>query len=93
MTWSEAEQIAMGEQVRLDLRRRCMPQVDALIMANWKFELPAMLDSEPWQWHWRRPPRRKGSKGRRFMSTQQAYNALMKENQRSGDGKVGCASE
>ena len=30
-------------------------------------------------WYWRRPPRRKGQKGRFFLSTNQAFNALKKE--------------
>lgn len=30
-------------------------------------------------WYWRRPSRKKGQKGRRFFSTNQAWNALQKE--------------
>lgn len=59
--------------------RACMPQVEALLAAGWRFELPDVPDPDPWQWYWRRPPRRKGSKGMFFWSTQQAYNALMRE--------------
>jgi len=70
---------AGGEEVKLDAREACMPQVDALMAANWIFELPAIQDPEPWQWYWRRPSKVKGKKGRKFLSTNQAYNALMKE--------------
>ena len=31
-------------------------------------------------WFWRRPPRKKGSKGRRYLSTNQAWMALRREN-------------
>lgn len=30
-------------------------------------------------WYWRRPPRRKGKRGRLYLSTNQAWNALQKE--------------
>lgn len=58
-------------------------QADALIMAGWKWELPAISDPDIFQWYWRRPPRRKGSKGRKYLSTNQAYSALMREQSRS----------
>lgn len=70
---------ALVEESKLECRRNCLPQVDALIDAGWRFELPATKDSEPWQWYWRSPPKRKGSKGKFHWSTQQAYNALMKQ--------------
>jgi hypothetical protein len=75
---------AEGQKVWLEIRRNCMPQVDALIDAGWKFEIPEIVngwknsESEPWQWYWRSPPKRKNSKGRKYWSTTQAYNALMK---------------
>lgn len=75
---------AMVEETKLECRRNCMPQVDALLTAGWRFELPKLQDSEPWQWYWRSPPKRKGSKGRFHWSTTQAYNALMKEKAREG---------
>jgi hypothetical protein len=52
-------------------------QVSALLAAGWRFELPGD-DSEPWQWYWRAPPKRKGSKGRKYLSTNQAHNALLR---------------
>ena len=69
----------LAEQAKLDSRNEAMPQVEALLAAGWMFELPDIDDSEPWQWYWRRPPRRKNSQGMFFWSTQQAYNALMRE--------------
>jgi len=72
-----------AERMWLEARRECMPQVDALLMADWKFELPGVHD-EPWQWRWRRPPLRKGVKGRLYLSTRRAYQALI----RSGNVKT-----
>lgn len=66
-----------AEEVKLELRMNSLPQCDALILAGWKFELPAISDPEPWQWYWRRPPKGKAKKGRLFLSTNQAYQALM----------------
>lgn len=79
-----------AKQTMLEIRRNCMVEVDALLAAGWKYELPEIvnrkegdppssLDSEPWQWYWRRPPRRKGSKGMKFWSTSMAFNALKRE--------------
>lgn len=71
-------------KLTLEQRERDMPQVNALLDAGWKFELPEIVNgwkrtsTEPWQWYWRSPPKRRGSKGRRYMSTQQAFNALRK---------------
>lgn len=72
----------LSHQTMLQIRADCIPQVDALIMAGWHWELPEIVndhqgETEPWQWYWRAPPKRKGSKGRRYLSTQQAYNALI----------------
>lgn len=80
------------EVTLLQMRAGCMPQVDALMAAGWKFELPEIVNhnpprhnwsnirSEPWQWYWRSPPMRKNSKGRKYWSTQQAFTALSKSN-------------
>jgi hypothetical protein len=57
-------------------------QAWALIRAGWRFEFPASSDPDVMSWYWRSPPKRKGSKGRFYASTNQAYNALMK-----GEGK------
>lgn len=70
----------------LECRRNSLPDVDALLSAGWRYELPEIvnhkegepshMETEPWQWYWRSPPKRKGSKGRRYLSTTQAFNAL-----------------
>lgn len=73
------------QRVWLEIRRKSVVECDALLLAGWKFELPEVVnnwpnsESEPWQWYWRRPPRRKGSKGMKFWSTTQAYNAMKRE--------------
>lgn len=72
------EWAAMCHLERLRWERNCKPQVEALIAAGWTFEL-SDHDLDTWQWAWRRPPRRPGKPGRRFASTQQAYNALLRE--------------
>lgn len=84
----------MAHESMLESRRNCMPQVEALIAAGWHFELPEIVnlkegessfrDTEPWQWYWRRPARRKGSNGMKFWSTQQAFKALTRTPQPAG---------
>ena len=69
--------IAAKHQQKL-WNHKCMPQVRALMQAGWQFEVVHECAADPWQWAWRRPPRRAGSKGMRFASTEQAYNALMR---------------
>lgn len=82
----------LADQTKLEIRRNCMPQVDALLLAGWKWELPEIvnrkdgenftrMDTEPWQWYWRAPSKRAGGKGRRYLSTNQAFNALQREAQ------------
>ena len=74
------EWIAYKEQIKHEGRMSTLPHVDALMAADWRWELPqSVSDPEPFQWYWRRPPRRKGSKGRLFLSTNQAFNALRRE--------------
>ena len=77
-----------AKQVMLECRANSMVEVDALLAAGWKFELPEIVNAmegesrmgtEPWQWYWRRPPRRKGSKGMKSWSTTMAFNALKRE--------------
>ena len=90
LQWHGSALAELAEQTKLEIRRNCMPQVDALLMAGWKYELPEItnrkdgenftrMDTEPWQWYWRAPAKRKGSKGRRYLSTNQAFNALNKQ--------------
>jgi hypothetical protein len=52
-------------------------QIDALMGAGWSLELPRG-DLDAWAWAWRSPPKRKNSKGKRWASTQQAFNAYMR---------------
>lgn len=70
-----------GKPSLLDLggmaaRARCddeaMGQAYELWMAGWKNE-PVTPNSQAMSWYWRRPPRRKGSKGMLFLSTNQAF--------------------
>jgi hypothetical protein len=68
-------------QVKLEARASAMIQANALMTAGWMFELPSLNDSEPWQWYWRSPPKGKRTVGRKYLSTNQAYNALMREPQ------------
>jgi hypothetical protein len=61
-------------------------QVLSLIDAGWTPEPPTTGNqgfTHPWDavmsWSWRRPPKHLGRPGRRFASTRQAYNALMRD--------------
>lgn len=53
--------------------------------AGWKSELPRTPGENFWSqvqvmsYYWRRPSKRKGSKGRLFLSTNQAWQALRRE--------------
>lgn len=66
------------EQQRKRSADEAMPQVRALLKAGWQFEIVHENAAEPWQWAFRSPSKRKGKPGRRYASTQQAYNALLK---------------
>jgi hypothetical protein len=83
----------LGYKAMMRCRANSIPQVEALLKAGWSFELPEIvnrkdnepvstLSSEPWQWYWRSPPKRKGSKGRKYWSTTQAFNALKRQSTR-----------
>lgn len=57
-----------------------------LSAAGWQAELGSGHSKHPFDgqvsvmsWYWRRPPRRKGGKGRLFLSTGQAYNAMQRD--------------
>lgn len=67
----------LGKAQMLQCSEDAMPQVDALIAAGWLFE-PVNENSEPWQWYWRAPKKGKRKKGRRYLSTNQAYMALQR---------------
>jgi hypothetical protein len=85
MTREEIEVLA--EEVKLECRRDSLPQVDALLAAGWRFELPGVRD-EPWQWYWRSPPKRAHSKGRKYLSTNQAFMALQRQSSDLISGRV-----
>ncbi len=73
-----AEQITKIREEERATHLLQLTQCELLIDAGWRFELPMYDHLEIWQWAWRRPPRRKGSKGMRFASTNQAYRHLRK---------------
>jgi hypothetical protein len=75
---TKAKILELAEQNRAHMRMQVIRQADALIDAGWRFEIPRSDQAEVWSWYWRRPPRRKGSKGMFFWSTGQAYNHLMR---------------
>lgn len=66
---------ALANRGMLEARERDLVQVRALLAAGWKYELPDG-DPEPMSWYWRAPPKRPGKLGRKYLSTNQAYNAM-----------------
>jgi len=81
----------LGHEAMMECRRNSVVECDVLIAAEWRYELPEIVnhnppkhdwskhESEPWQWYWRSPPKRKNSKGRKYWSTTQAFNALKRQ--------------
>lgn len=71
---------ALVRQTREDANKRAMVQVRELLAAGWKYEVPGEghYDYDPWQWYWRAPPKRTNSRGQKFLSTNQAWNALQR---------------
>lgn len=77
---------AMAEHEANDLKD--MEQAIELWGAGWTSEVPECYKHNSksfWRqcpvmsWYWRRPPRRAGKPGRRYLSTNQAYNAMKRE--------------
>lgn len=75
-------------EARSAVGSRDMDQAMELWAAGWKSEVPNpehndkhgfWSQSQVMSFYWRRPPRRPGSLGMRFYSTQQAYNALKRD--------------
>ena len=58
------------------LENRLLVVTGELMLAGWKPEYQP--EDHCYKWSWRRPPRR-GSKGRLFHGTQQAYKAMLNE--------------
>lgn len=52
-----------------------LEQAYELWMAGWTHE-PVSPNSQVMSWYWRAPPKGKRPRGRRYLSTQQALNAL-----------------
>jgi hypothetical protein len=50
-----------------------------LWLKGWTSENPHGHPRDVFAWFWRRPPKRPGKLGRKYLSTQQAYNAMKKE--------------
>jgi len=79
--------MAMTEESVEDFRRETLEQVDALLAAGWYYELPEIVNfdrpsrnfSEPWQWYWRAPAKGGRKRGRRYLSTSQAFNAMCRQ--------------
>ncbi len=63
---------------REGMNERDLSKALELWLAGWKSE-SVTKESDIFQWQWRRPPRMKNSLGMKFLSTDQAYNALKKE--------------
>lgn len=53
-----------------------MEKAIELWIAGWTSETPHSTQEDVMSWYWRRPTRRPGKPGRRYLSTQQAYNAM-----------------
>jgi hypothetical protein len=69
-----------GKAGREEMNARDMEQAMVLWLDGWKSEIPeGHKDLDVMSWYWRRPARREGKPGRRFLSTNQAYKALKKE--------------
>ena len=59
----------------LERTRADSEQVYALLASKWTFEIPHEY-CEPMSFSWRSPPKGKRSIGRKYLSTNQAFNAM-----------------
>lgn len=66
-----------GEKLKQELNEHDFWLAAALWKAGWSAE-PLREGMDIMSYYWRRPPKRKGKKGRLFLSTNQAHNALMR---------------
>ena len=73
----------MQQRDRKTFNAQCIP----LMLAGWTSEIPNPTNSkDPWMQcqamslYWRAPSKCHGKLGRKYLSTQQAYNAMMKSN-------------
>lgn len=67
-----------GAKLHEEMNERDFKQAATLWKAGWKAE-SHHEGEDIMSYYWRRPPKRKGKKGRLFLSTNQAHNALKKE--------------
>ena len=67
----------LADRGRVESWRRDSEQVYSLLAAKWTFEIPSE-DSGPHSFYWRSPPKGKRELGRKYLSTNQAWNAMMK---------------
>lgn len=68
-----------GERMRREMNERDFEQASALWAAGWTAETPHATQEDIMSYYWRRPGKRKGKKGRLFLSTNQAYNAMTRD--------------
>lgn len=68
-----------GERMRREMNERDWQQAADLWAAGWTAETPHATQQDIMSYYWRRPGKRKGKKGRLFLSTNQAHNALVGE--------------
>jgi len=65
-----------AERGRQEQNEADFAQAAALWKAGWTAETPHSYQKDIMSYYWRRPGKRKGKKGRLFLSTNQAFNAL-----------------
>ncbi len=65
----------LAEKQRAKAYRKDAEQVYALLAVGWTFEIPSVW-SDPLSFYWRAPPKGKRALGRRYLSTNQAFNAM-----------------
>lgn len=70
-----------SEMVWMEMDERDLDLAMELWGNGWTSETPHKSQQHIFQWYWRRPSRRPGKPGRRFVSTTQAYNAMRKESE------------
>jgi hypothetical protein len=77
--------LEMGKVMMEQNEDKYLAMAGELMLAGWKFEYayvnPPGYEHRAMSWYWRRPPRRKGSKGMLFRSTDQAYRHMQKGNE------------
>lgn len=65
-----------AKALREEMNEKDMDQAIALWLAGWTSEQPNARQTDVMSWYWRAPAKRKNSKGRRYYSTNQAFNAM-----------------